>query len=51
MKGEFSNPMTGGKIQQRGVYTWIDDDHFKYEMYMTMDGEEYKNMEMLYERQ
>ena len=51
MNGEFSNPMTGGKIQQRGVYTWIDDDHFKYEMYTTMDDEEYKNMEMLYERQ
>jgi len=51
MNGEFSNPMTGGMIQQRGVYTWIDDDHFKYEMHTTMGDEEYKNLEMLYERQ
>lgn len=51
MKGSFGNPMTGGTIEQKSVYTWIDEDHFKLESFMTMDSETYQNMEMLYERQ
>jgi hypothetical protein len=51
LMGEFSNPMAGGAIQNRVVYTWIDDDHFKYESYMKMGDTEYQNMEIRYERQ
>lgn len=51
MHGSFGNPMTGGTIEQKSVYTWIDEDHFKLESFMTMNGETYQNMEMLYERQ
>jgi hypothetical protein len=51
MHGSFGNPMTGGTIEQKSVYTWIDDDHLKLESFMTMNGETYQNMEMLYERQ
>ena len=51
VKGSFSNPMEGATIEQRNVYFWIDDDHFKFESFMKMGDEEYKQMEMLYERQ
>lgn len=51
MQGSFTNPMAGATIEQRNVYSWIDDDHFKMESFMKMGDEEYKQMEMLYERQ
>lgn len=51
MTGEFSNPIEGGTIQNRVVYTWIDDDHFAYESFMKTGDTEYKNMEINYERQ
>jgi hypothetical protein len=51
MHGSFTNPMAGATIEQRNVYNWIDDDHFKLESFMKMGDEEYKQMEMLYERQ
>ncbi len=50
-KGSFTNPMAGSTIEQRNVFSWIDDDHFKLESFMKMGDEEYKQMEMLYERQ
>jgi len=51
IQGSFTNPMEGATIEQRNVYSWIDDDHFKMESFMKMGDEEYKQMEMLYERQ
>ena len=50
MKGEFFDPMSGGQIAQRATYTWIDDDNWLYESYMTQDGTEFKNMEIHYTR-
>jgi hypothetical protein len=51
MRGSFTNPMAGSVIEQRNVFSWIDNDHFKLESFMQMGDEEYKQMEMLYERQ
>ncbi len=51
MRGSFTNPMAGGVIEQRNVFTWIDEDHFKLESFMKMGDEEYRHMEMLYTRQ
>ena len=43
--------MTGGTIQQRGVYTWTDDDHFTYDLF-TKDGDtEHLHMKIEYSRQ
>ncbi len=50
MHGEFFDPMTGGEIAQRTVYTWIDDDTFLYESFMSQGGTEFKNMEIRYSR-
>ena len=51
IEGSFTNPMDGSVIEQKNVYTWIDDDHFQVETFMKMGDEEYKQMEMLYQRQ
>ena len=51
MRGSFTNPTAGSVIEQRNVFSWIDDDHFKLESFMQMGDEEYKQLEMLYERQ
>lgn len=51
MRGSFTNPMAGSVVEQRNVFSWIDDDHFKLESFMKMGEEEYKHMQMLYERQ
>jgi hypothetical protein len=50
LNGEFFDPVSGGKISQRAVYTWIDDDTFLYESFMAQDGAEFKNMEIRYTR-
>ena len=51
IRGSFNNPMAGSVIEQKNIYTWIDDDHFQVESFMKMGDQEYKQMEMLYERQ
>lgn len=51
LNGGFSNPVDGGTVKHRVVYTWIDDDHFRYESFMDYGQGEFQNMEMLYERQ
>ena len=52
LETDFTDAMTGGQIHFRAVYSWIDDDQFKYEAYMTKDGQdESKSMEMVYTRQ
>ena len=50
MRTEFNDPMGGGKLMNRAVYTWQDEDHFLYESYMMRNGEEFKNMEIRYTR-
>ncbi len=51
MATQFSDPMKGGMIDYRSVYTWTDADHFTYTSYMKKDGKEFKNMEISYSRQ
>jgi len=46
MHTEFADPMGGGPISQRAVYTWQDEDHWVYESYMTQGDAEFKNMEI-----
>jgi hypothetical protein len=43
-------PMTGGPVKLRGILTRINDDEFKFEMYMTQDEKEFKGMELNYTR-
>lgn len=49
-KGTQTDAMTDGKIPYREVLTFIDEDHYRMEMYNVYNGEEYKSMEILYER-
>jgi hypothetical protein len=50
MKGQMSEPMAGGMIDFRTVMKDIDADHFTYEMYTTMQGQEKKAISITYER-
>ena len=50
MHSEFTDPVSGAMMQNRVVYTWDDDDHYTYESFMKMGGEEYKNMVIKYSR-
>ena len=50
MHGEMTDPMSGGTIPQRAVYSWQDDDHWTYESYMGQGEMEFKNMEIHYSR-
>lgn len=50
--GNSSDPTTGGTTSMKSVITWIDDNHFKNEMY-TKDpasGQEVKMMEIVVKR-
>lgn len=49
-KGTQTDAMTDGKIPYREVLTFIDEDHYRMEMYNVFNGEEFKSMEILYER-
>ena len=42
--------MKGGQVDVREVFTVIDDNNHKMEMYMTQDGKEIKTMEILWKR-
>jgi hypothetical protein len=46
LKGSCKDPITGKDMTMREVYRMVDDKHHEMEMYSTMDGKEYKNMEM-----
>jgi len=52
-EGKFLCPMTGGKEKDfKGVTRWIDNDHYTYEMtHDDEDGEEFKSLDIKYERQ
>ena len=51
MLSEFNDVVAGGTIKYKGIYTWIDDDHFTYETFMDRGEGEFKNMVIHYERQ
>lgn len=51
MNTQFNDPIKGGTIQYKTVYTWIDNDHFNYEAFMDKGDGEFKNLEIAYARQ
>jgi len=50
MTGKQTDPMTGKLMDVRQVFTVIDNNNQKMEMYMTKDGSEFKTMELLWKR-
>lgn len=49
--GIYDDFMTGKKMEFKNVSTTIDDNSFKFEMFMKMpDGKMFKNMEIIYTR-
>ena len=49
-QGRFTDPMIGQR-NYRGVITFIDDDHYSYEMYVADEnGKEFRMMEIAYTR-
>lgn len=49
-KGEMVNPMDRTKTQFREVYSYVDENTRKIEMFDTKGGKEYKSMEILMKR-
>lgn len=50
LKGKMVEPTTGKDIDCREVFTMIDDNNQKLEMFCTQQGKEMKTMEILYKR-
>lgn len=48
--GPMADPMTGKDMTVKQVLTYISEDKHSFEMYMTMDGQEFKTMEIMYTR-
>lgn len=48
--GKTTDPSTGKDIPVRETFTWIDSNKQKMEMFMTQDGKEFKNMEIIFTR-
>jgi hypothetical protein len=44
--GKSTDPMTGKDVPVREVFTWIDNNTQKMEMFMTQDSKEFKSMEI-----
>ena len=49
-KGDMVNPLNGKKTAYREVYTIVDTNTRKMEMYDTKNGTEYKSMEIIMKR-
>jgi hypothetical protein len=49
-KGKMTDPMTGKDISVKQVLTYITEDKHHFEMYMTVDDNEMKTMEITYHR-
>jgi len=49
-KGDMVNPLNGKKTAYREVYTIVDANTRKMEMYDTKNGDEYKSMEIIMKR-
>lgn len=50
MTGKMTDAMAGGQVDVRQVFTVIDNNTQKVEMYGVKDGKEFKNMEILLKR-
>jgi hypothetical protein len=50
LKGDMVNPVNGKKTAYREVYTIVDANTRKMEMFDTKNGEEYKSMEIMMKR-
>lgn len=50
LKGDMVNPMNGKKTPYREMYTIVDANTRKMEMFDTKNGEEYKSMEIVMTR-
>lgn len=50
-KGKCTDPMSGMEMPMREVFTIVDDNHQKIEMYSSMGGQEFKTMEIKMSRQ
>lgn len=48
--GNMMDPASGKEIEVRQVLTKVSEDKHTFEMYMTMDGNETKTMEITYKR-
>jgi hypothetical protein len=44
--GKSTDPTTGKDVPVREVFTWVDNNTQKMEMFMTQDGKEFKTMEI-----
>ncbi len=51
MNTEFNDVVAGGTVQYKGVYTWVDEDHFTFEAFMDKGEGEFKNLKIVYARQ
>lgn len=49
-KGQMSDPMSNGLVSFRQVVTYTDNNNYKMEMYNTMNGKEFKSMEVIFTR-
>jgi len=51
MRSRLTDPRSGGPLHKRSVITLIDNDHHSMELYFQgPDGNEFKSMEIRYER-
>ncbi|MBK9333371.1 MAG: DUF1579 family protein [Ignavibacteria bacterium] len=50
LTGQMVDPETKQLLDVREVFTMIDNDNHKMEMYFTKNGSEFKAMEILYKR-
>lgn len=51
LKGTYVDPMTGKEEPVRETFQVVDDNHHVMEMFMYMEGKEYKNMHIDFTRQ
>lgn len=49
-KGEMVDPVTGKALECREMYTVVDANTRKFEMFCTKNGKEHKNMEIIMKR-
>jgi hypothetical protein len=50
LKGKTTDPATGKEIPVREIFKIVDDNTQTMEMYMTVDGKEFKSMEVTFKR-
>lgn len=50
LTGEMDDPITGKHVKLRQVEKWQDNDHHTMEMYRMSDGQEVKEMEIVFTR-